>query len=107
MPCITETEQNPARRAEIKSTLERLKQALGAGAVTVTIGATGGIAFTGWNDRNGVSDLCAFRKLAASNSPELRRAVMRAEVKSGRKIDPRAIAAGVHSHDGGQTWGQH
>ena len=60
----------------------------------------------GWQqeDRSGLSDLCAYRKLLASNSPELRRAVARAEVVAGRKIDPRMVSAGVHSHDDGKSF---
>lgn len=87
--------------------IKRLNAALGAGTAQVVIGAAGSIAFKGWNEREGVSDLCAYRALAASNSPELRRAVMRAEAMSGRKLDTRAVASGVHSHDGGSTWGSH
>jgi hypothetical protein len=31
----------------------------------------------------------------------------RAEAIAGRTVDARTIAAGVHSHDGGRTWGNH
>ena len=58
-------------------------------------------------ERADVSDLCAYRKLASSNSPALRRAIMRAEAMTGRKIDPRAVASGMHSHDAGATWSKH
>jgi hypothetical protein len=54
--------------------------------------------------RNGISDACAYRKLLASGSPALRAALAKAEAMAGRKVDPQAIASGVHSHDGGRTW---
>ena len=37
----------------------------------------------------------------------LRRAIMRAEAMAGHKIDPRAVASGMHSHDQGATWSKH
>lgn len=77
------------------------------GTVKAVIGAQGGIAFKGWTDNRGVSDLCAYRALTASNSPALRKAIARAEAMSGRKIDARAIASGLHSHDGGRTFSTH
>lgn len=107
MPCITQTNLNPAIRARMEAAIKRLELDLAAGTVTAVIGATGAIAFKGWQDRQNVTDLCAYRKLAASNSPALRRAIMRAEAMAGRQLDQRAIAAGLHSHDGGATWGSH
>lgn len=93
----------------MKEALARLQTALGRGSVTVAIGPQGGLAFKGWaaTERGGLSDLCAYRKLLSANSPELRRAVARAEGISGRKLNASALAAGVHSHDGGKTWGTH
>lgn len=108
MPCIgQELNQTPWRKQQIASAIERLNRAIETGTVTVVIGAQGGIAFKGWQDNAGVSDLCAYRKLAAENSPALRKALARAEVVAGRRLDQRAVAAGVHSHDGGRTWGAH
>lgn len=104
MPC--DTQREPVQVMAMSSALDRLQKALGAG-VDVVIGANGALAFRGWNDRAGLSDLCAYRKLAARNAPELRRAIARAEAVSGRKLDQRAVAAGMHSHDGGRTWGTH
>jgi hypothetical protein len=108
MPCETYN-SSPQRKATVKSAIERLAAALAAGTVTVAIGPQGAIAFKGWAglDRVGVADVCAYRRLVAENSPALRRAVARAEVMSGRKVDAQAIAAGMHSHDDGRTWGAH
>ncbi len=107
MPCLTQPNMTPVQKQGPRDAIKRLESAIGAGTVRVIIGRSGGIAFSGWAeaDRRGVSDLCAYRALA--NSPELRRATMRAEALAGRKIDPRAIASGMHSHDGGNTWGTH
>lgn len=93
--------------ARVKSAIEKLDAALALGTVKVVVGASGSIAFKGWNtaDRDGLADVCAFRRLG--NSPALRKALARAEALAGRKVDPRAINAGVHSHDGGSTWGTH
>ena len=104
MPCLTQTNITPQKRALQRTALERLIAAIGAGKVQIAVGRTGGIAFKGWADadREGVSDLCAYRAIA--NAPEVRRALIRAEALSGNRMDPRAIASGLHSHDGGATW---
>ena len=107
MPCISQPNRTPAVIVAQESAIERLNRALGENSAQLVIGAGGSIAFKGWRDNAGVSDLCAYRALAARHSPTLRRAVMRAEAMSGRKLDARAVAAGVHSHDGGTTWGTH
>lgn len=93
------------RMDEAKRALERLERYLQTGSVRVVIGPTGAVAFSGWKDRDDVSDVCAYRTLAAQNSWALRQAVARAEAQQGRKVNPRAIAAGHHSHDGGRTFG--
>ncbi len=107
MPCMTQENLTVTQKADQQSALARLGAALAAGTVTVVIGATGGIAFRGWKDNRGVSDLCAYRALTAANSAPLRRALARAEAMSGRKLDARAVSAGVHSHDGGRTFSTH
>jgi hypothetical protein len=107
MPCTSTplAGQSLAQRmTQVETALKRLEAALTRGSVKVTIGATGGIAFAGWADRDGISDVCAYRSLAVSNSWALRQAVARAEASSGRKVNTQTVAAGVHSHDGGGTW---
>lgn len=105
MPCLTQPAATPQTKARQRSALERLLAALAAGTVKVQVGRAGGVAFAGWTDREGVSDLCAYRAL--SNRPEMRRALLRAEAMSGNRMDPRAIASGLHSHDNGATWSRH
>lgn len=111
MPCDSRPEsQTEVGQRKMREALERLRAALvEGGSVSVVIGASGAIAFRGWEEgqREGMTDACAYRKLLAMNSPELRRAVMRAETIYGRKVNQQAIAQGVHSHDGGHTWGTH
>jgi hypothetical protein len=92
------------RMSQVDRALKRLEAALTGGQVKVTIGTSGAVAFSGWSDRDGISDVCAYRSLAVSSSWALRQAVARAEAVSGRKVNAQAIAAGVHSHDSGRTW---
>lgn len=105
MPCINQPNQTAEERVAKVEALVRLQNALALGTVKVVVGRTGSIAFANWTDRSGLSDLCAYRAIA--NRPEMRRALVRAEALSGNKMDPRAIAAGEHSHDGGDTWSRH
>lgn len=97
------------RQKQVRDAVAALGRALATGAVKIKVGPQGGITFVGWGkeERDGVSDICAYRKLANSGSWALRQALARAEALAGRKADERAIAAGVHSHDGGATWGTH
>jgi hypothetical protein len=95
------------RGSQIKAALKRLEAALTGGRVRVTIAPNGAVAFAGWADRDDVTDACAYRVLSSENSWALRQAVARAQVTSGRQVNPQAVAAGWHSHDGGSTWGKH
>lgn len=107
MPCDSQVNLTVQAKARMTAALERLEAALGNNEAQLVIGAAGSIAFKGWRDNGGLSDLCAYRRLASSNSAALRRAVFRAEALAGRQINPRAVAVGVHSHDQGATWGTH
>ena len=104
MPCNTDPRLTPVQRKRQAEALTRLEAMIAAGTVQVAIGPQGAIAFRNWTDREGQSDVCAYRALAARNSPELRKAMVRAEAMSGRKASPQAIGAGIHSHDGGNSW---
>ena len=104
MPCW-----NTMKVPEIATASKALDKLLESQKVTVTIGAQGAVAFKGWNAANGrgkMSDVCAYRKLMASGSFALKKAVQRAEALSGRKVSAVAVAAGTHSHDGGDTWNE-
>jgi hypothetical protein len=107
MPCDTRLRSGQSleeRGREIDRALARLEAELQAGKVKVAIASNGAVAFSGWGARDDVSDVCAFRILTTRSSWALRQAVARAESTSGRKVNPQAVAAGVHSHDGGGTW---
>lgn len=110
MPCETKvrTGQTVAeRRAQVLAALKRLDAQLGAGKVTVAVSPQGAVAFIGWQDRDDITDVCAYRALAMMKSHAMQRAIAAAEVRSGAKVNPQAVAAGWHSHDGGKTWGRH
>ena len=104
MPCTTQPNLTAQRQQQIKDSIARLERALSDGSVRVIVGANGAIAFKGAWRNDGVMDACAFRLLRAAGSGPLRSAIARAEVMAGRKISEQAIAAGVHSHDGGASW---
>ena len=110
MPCTSSVRPGQSlaeRMSQVKAALKRLEAALQKGGVKITISPNGAVAFTGWTDRDDVTDVCAYRTLAAENSSALRMAVARAEAFSGRKVNINAVAAGFHSHDGGKTWSRH
>ncbi len=110
MACYTITKPQQTiqeRKAEAAAALKRLEAALLRNVVTVDVGPNGAIVFQGWEDRDGLTDVCAYRSLTATSSHALKMAVARAEFRTGRKVNPATVAAGVHSHDGGRTWGKH
>ena len=94
------------RMSEVKAALSRLERYLQSGSVRVTIAPNGAVAFEGWKDRDGLSDVCTYRTLTAENSWALRQAVARAEAMQGRRVNPTAVAAGWHTHDG-KSWAKH
>ena len=91
---------------EVKKALERLERYLSTGTVRIGVGPNGAVSFIGWNDRDDVTDVCAYRTLSAQSSWALRQAAQKAEFQSGRKINPAAVAAGWHTHDQ-QSWSKH
>ena len=97
------------RAAEIRSAVQRLVAALVAGRVQLKIGANGAPVFTGWQEesRDGISDLCAYRQIMRTGDATSRMLIQRAEQMSGRPVNKAAVAAGLHSHDGGTTWHSH
>jgi hypothetical protein len=110
MACDTMRKPNQTiaqRATEVEKALRKLKADLLSGRVQVKIAPNGAITFANWGEREGLTDACAYRVLTFQNSGELRSAIARAEAMSGRKVNPRAIAAGHHSHDGGRTWDKH
>jgi hypothetical protein len=111
MPCDTQRtpeQTREERRREIDAALRDLEKRLARGAVEVGLSPEGAVVFTGWGaERRRVTDVCAFRTLTQRGSWELRKAVASAELRFGRRVNPQAVASGLHSHDGGQTWSKH
>jgi len=108
VPCDTRLAkgQTPEqRKRQVEAAVKRLEAALLERRAKVVIGPNGALAFTGEWDREGVGDLCAYRRLASAGSFALRKAIAAAEVTAGRKLNEAAIGAGMHSHDHGRTWG--
>jgi hypothetical protein len=108
MPCDSKAVTVETKAAQVDA-LARLARSLELGDVQLVVGSQGAVAFRRWAeaDRAGLADLCAFRRLKAAGSPELRRALARAEALAGVQVNARTVAAGVHSHDGGRSWGKH
>lgn len=97
------------RAAEVRRATSALEQAIAARRVTIKVGPQGAVVFQGWSEqeRDGITDNCAYRRLLATGSALARAEIAKAEMTAGRTINRQAIAQGVHSHDGGKTWHGH
>jgi hypothetical protein len=108
MPCDTPRRQQTIgeRALEVRAAIAALDRALLRRQVRVVVGPQGAIAFTGWGaqERNGVTDACAYRRIMATGSTLAKLEIMKAEQLAGRSVDRSVVNAGTHSHDGGQTW---
>jgi hypothetical protein len=101
------TQTKEERAAEVRAALLGLERGLGRRQIRATVGPQGAITFTGWENRAGITDACAYRKIMISGSSLARLEIQRAEQLAGVKVNRQTIAAGTHSHDGGATWGKH
>lgn len=111
MPCDTRLKPRQTiseRAGDIRRAIEKLDRSLLRRQVKVTVGPQGAIAFVGWPDadRDGITDACAYRRIMVMGSALARQEIARAEQLSGRSVDRRVVAQGVHSHDGGSSWHQ-
>lgn len=107
MPCDTvrrESQSTQQRVAEVRRVVGMLDKAIVRRQVKVIVGPQGAITFDGWQQREGVTDACAYRRIMSTGSTLAKSEIARAEQMSGKSVDRRALAAGIHSHDGGQTW---
>jgi hypothetical protein len=114
MPCDTRLKprQTIKQRAdEVRAVVARISTALASGKVKTVIGPTGGVAFTGLSDeeRDGVTDACAYRRVMATGSALAKAAIAKAEALSGRSINKQSVAHGHHAHeiDGKLLWHDH
>jgi hypothetical protein len=109
MPCDSRLKQGQTlteRKTEVKKVVGALDRLIASGQVRVKIGPQGAVAFSAWadNERAGVTDACAYRRLMVTGSALAKAKIAQAEQMSGRSINKQVVGAGVHSHDGGKTW---
>lgn len=111
MPCDTRLKPRQTiqqRATEVRQAMEKLAQGLATGRVKVVVGPQGAIAFQGFDqERDGITDACAYRRIMATGSAMARMAIAKAEQMSGRAVNRQVIGQGAHSHDGGRTWHDH
>jgi hypothetical protein len=111
MPCDTRTSSGQTlseRKSQVRTAIIQLDALLKKRLVKPVVGPQGAVAFLGWPDalRGAVSDACAFRIIMATGSAIARAEIARAEQMAGRTVDRKMLTSGVHSHDGGQSWGR-
>jgi hypothetical protein len=109
MPCDTKLKPKQTiqqRATEVRKAVEAVSAGLATGRVKAVVGPQGAVAFTGLtaDERDGVTDACAYRRLMATGSALAKATIARAEALAGRTVNRQAIAHGHHSHDGGKTW---
>jgi hypothetical protein len=112
MPCDTRLRQGQSiseRKVEVKKAVSVLDKLIAAGQVRVKVGPQGAVAFSAWadNERAGVTDACAYRRLMITGSALTKAKIAQAETMAGRSINKQVVGQGAHSHDGGHTWHDH
>jgi hypothetical protein len=97
------------RQKEVKDVISKIAGRILQEKTKIVIDKfTGAVAFTGIDDiRDDVTDACVFRALMISGPMTVKLAIQKAEALAGRTVSKEALAQGVHSHDGGQSWGSH
>src|SRR5690242_6087210 len=106
MPCDTRPRPKQTmqeRAAEVRRAVTGLDAMHKKRRIKPVIGPQGAIAFAGWTeeDRAGVTDACAYRRIMATGSALAKAEIARAEQLAGRSVDRKIIGQGAHSHDGG------
>lgn len=109
MPCDTWQKPNQTksqRVAEVSRVVSKVSDLIAAGRVRVKVGPQGAVAFDGIPDevRDKVTDACIYRRMLVSGSALARAKIAQAEQVAGRGVSKQALAAGIHSHDGGRTF---
>ena len=110
MPCDTRRKRGQSlsvRAAEVKKVVADVNSLLSTGKIKAVVDKkTGAVAFQGLDDnlRDDVTDACIYRRLMVSGSSLAKAAIARAEQIAGRSVNKEALAQGVHSHDGGDSW---
>jgi hypothetical protein len=110
MPCESISRKGQTlsqRKGEVLAAIAALDRDLLRRKVRAVVGPNGAITFAGWTEnRAGVTDACAFRRIMATGSAIARAEIARAEQMAGVTVKREVLAAGVHSHDGGRSWGK-
>ena len=103
---ISNEQTEAERREEIDAAIAALEADIAAGKVTVRVGEQGAVAFEGWaaGAEKHIADSCAALTLQYQGSWAYTQAVQAAAAACGTTYSPAAVAAGIHSHDGGATW---
>jgi hypothetical protein len=109
MPCDTRLKPKQTiqdRAAEVRRMVALLAAKLTSGQAKLVVGKDGAVAFSGLTDqeRDGVTDACAYRRLMISGSALVKAKIAAAEQLAGRGVSLQTLANGMHSHDGGKTW---
>ena len=110
MPCDTKLKPRQTiqeRATEVRKAVDALALKLLKRQVRPVVDkATGAITFAGWPDteRDGITDACAYRRLKVQGNSLVQAELARAEAMAGRPVNTKALAQGVHSHDGGVSW---
>lgn len=112
MPCDTKLKPKQTiqqRIEEVRRAAASIGQGLAAGRIKARVGPQGSVTFVGVKDeeRDGITDACAYRRIMATGSALAKAAIARAEALAGRSISKQAVGQGAHSHDGGRTWHDH
>lgn len=112
MPCDTRLKFRQTisqRAAEVRKVTDIISNGLASGRIKPVVGPKGAIAFVGLTDdeRDGVTDACAYRRIMITGSALARASIARAEQIAGRSVDRQIVGQGMHSHDGGNTWHDH
>ena len=112
MPCDTyraAPEQTlTQRKTQVQEIMARVTVLLAKRQIKPVVDRkTGAITFDGIPSvlRQGVSDACIYRRLIAGRNPVAAAELQRAEAAAGRPVNRQALAQGIHSHDGGASWG--
>lgn len=110
MPCDTRVKRGQSlqqRKDEVRQVVYDVNSLIAVGKVKPVIDKkTGAIAFAGLdpNIRDDVTDACIYRRIMVSGGALTKAKIAQAEAVAGRAVNKQAVGAGVHSHDGGQSW---
>jgi hypothetical protein len=109
MPCFSKLKKNQTkeqRSREIQKATAAIDRMIAARKVVVKVGLQGAVTFIGVPEdvRDGMTDSCVYAGITRHGSQAAKMALARAEQLAGVRVNPKVVAQGIHSHDGGQSW---